>query len=265
MIWDDHPPPWQPSPGEYYASGLLTGSGALKLYCRSPEAYQRHILNAWKDIAQGRVVTAGKPSAAMVLGSAVDCMLTEPGQFRSRFVVTDSKRESHVGRDKMTPAAYVKARKMAAAVDRHPRARELIHRPCLRQVCHHWQVDGICYRLRADFVAQANDGTVILQDLKAWDVDVTEEWQVRRHAKRLGTYIQMALYGQGIEDLWGRFPIIALIIVSSRSPHKVVVRYLFGQDFAAARTQVAEAQKGIAEAFMTGVFCDRMDEEIRAL
>ncbi len=267
MIWDDHPPPWQPSPEEYYASALLTGSGALKIYCRSPEAYRDHMLSRCMDLAMGRVVSAEKPSVPVVMGSVLDCMLTEPdGEFEKRFVRTNDKRPSHVRRPKVSDDLYVTARKMEARVRQHSRAREIMSRPGLRQMCHAWRVDDVWYRLRADWVTQANDGSVILPDLKCWSVDVRDEWAVRRHAARLGTYLQMALYGQGIEDLWGRFPIIALIIVSSLQPHRVVVRYLHEQKaFTEARMQVAEAQQGISEAFKTGVFCDKIDEEIRAL
>ena len=132
-------------------------------------------------------------SSAVILGSAVDCLLTErEGQFLKRFVRTNSKRISHVGIHKLTDDMYVKAHEMAAALRRHEGVRRLIiDKPCLRQMCHQWKVDesGAWYRLRADFVVEGHDGRAIIPDLKCWNVDVRDDRAVIRHAKRLAKIV----------------------------------------------------------------------------
>lgn len=259
-IWIDRPPTWTPTTAEYYATTSAIGSGALKRFHDSPERFFWYMHEMATIACMGPASDSEQPSKVMALGSAVDCLLTDPREFSRRFVVTDNKGIGVHGVTKLPSKLYGKVRRIVMAIQQNPRAADLLSRPKLRQMCHKWAVDGLDYRLRADYLTVWVDGVPVVVDLKVWGVDISRDWQVRQHAERLGAFLQLALYGQGIENLWGVFPHLVLIIASSKSEN-VRVDQLDGDLLDKSIAEVDADQAGLTECFRTWDFSTEQQQE----
>jgi len=118
----------RPAPGVYpevaeavYRAWPAANYSSLKLFAQSP-AHVRWVLDH-----------PAEPTPAMLLGSAVDCLVFEPGSFRKRFALAPNRR-TNTGKDEaaeleahgiclLTIDEMQRAREMACAVDEHPAAR----------------------------------------------------------------------------------------------------------------------------------------------
>lgn len=260
MIWNERPPPWVPTTDEYYAETSAIGSGALNRFHESPESFARYMWEMAKVSSFGPRVDTGYPGDAIALGSAVDCLLTDPEAFHQRFTRTNHKGLGVLGITKLSDALYCKSQRIAAAVRRNSRATDILDRPALRQMCHKWTVSGLQYRLRADYVTVWFDGLPVVVDLKVWGIDISSDWQVRQHANRLGAFRQLALYGQGVEHLWGVFPYLFLIIASSKT-EGVRVDQLQGALLEKSAAEVDADQAALSECFRTGDFRVKQQRE----
>lgn len=187
--WLDRPT-WQPTTEEYFASPYL-GSGAAAAFAANREKFR---------------ASAGRKeqTEAMLRGSVLDCAVTEPDQFASRYALeTDAMKAAVVlglaGQELVKPTVLEKAASSYAALWRNAQACSLFGRPGLSQVCHHWtHTSGIELRMRLDRATMLAKGPVIV-DLKNWEINPD---RLPDEIARRGIDRQMAQYHQGFQDLW---------------------------------------------------------------
>ena len=231
-FWIDKPPPWKPTPQQYYASSHLIGSSALADFRESRQQFFRvHLAQAVEK----------RQTDAMMLGSLVDMLLTEPDEIAGAYAITRAKRrgtkawhraaERYPGRQLVKSHLMDSAKRIVQAILRNPIAAGMLLGEGASQVCHAWMDRGIMCRARFDRVFV--DHTVpypkpAFADLKVWNV--IEPKPLARQIYERGAHRQLALYERGFEDLWGVRPRCFLVVVSSKEPHEVTVKNL-SEDF----------------------------------
>jgi hypothetical protein len=153
------------------------------------------------------------PTKAMVLGSAVDCLLCEPDQFDSRFHIRPETYESDDGekplsgnakackewikthRDKpvLTAAERDEALEMVRAIEADPKAANLLH-GCKVQQSVFWTepTTGLQLKGRPDFI-----GPGYAIDLKT--TRDASETAISRTIASYRYYVQAALYSDGLK------------------------------------------------------------------
>lgn len=258
--WIATPPQWTPTDDEYYLNPCLLGSGSVNQYYRSPEEFARSWSKRVEDVRHGRVTEARKMPQAMLLGSLVDCLLTEPAAFDRKFIVTPNNKLSHIDRHKVTPELYAKAHKLTEECKRHPVAGPIMTGPGLSQMCHFWEREGLFYRGKMDRVTNPPPGLMIT-DLKCLAVDVREVELAKWRAEQLGAFRQLSLYGQATEDLWDISPLLVLVILSTTTGG-VLVAHVNGAAQERATREVEAAQAGLTKSFSTCSFSDNVQTEI---
>lgn len=260
-FWVERPPIWQPTSEEYFSSRAV-GSSALGDFRKSRRMYE------------GRYVTGTIPqlesSDAMILGSLVDGMLTEPEELEREYVVTDASRRgtkawmadeaAHPGRTLIKRDLWAKAEKMVDAVKSNRNARNVLLGPGLHQAAHKWTDNGVECRFRLDKIF-LYDGYPAMADLKCWK-DIGDSEAIGKYMANWGTHYQMALYERGFVDLWGMEPHVFLVVCHNVEPHEVAVYHISDDFLDLGRSRVASDLLELGQCLKENNFANTWETEI---
>lgn len=203
--WTDTPPTWQPTETEYYASAAV-GSTALSHFAEDRQAWNR-------DRDKPRKMTA-----AVLRGSLLDCMVTQPDKVDSRFMLNAPGLSQAIawgyvqgGGTLVSKEIMEQCRVAWSALNSNANVYRLLGElPGISQPCHRWtHPSGIECRFRLDRTILTAKGPTVVE-LKNWEI---EQDRVSATINQRRTYRQAALYCQGFQDLWGVVPHYVLVIV----------------------------------------------------
>lgn len=182
---------------DYFADKKHISRSMLVDYLKSPAYYkEKHVLGSIEH----------KTSPAMILGSAVDCYLTEGKKtFFSRY---SQKQEE--GKTRLTPAVYKQALSLSEAVLKTSAYKWIKKNAYLSQPILVGQCNGVWIKGKLDWLTLKGD-TAYVDDLKT--SKTIEPNKYYWHAKTYGYFLQAAFYRM-------------LVLQNYQHISKVVVRHL---------------------------------------
>lgn len=235
------------------------------------------LLNVFRDgggpaLADALLGIGREPTRAMVLGSALHCLILEPERFRDAYGLDRSKdfdRRTTAG--KQGYAAWSEASRdagrtwldrdemalvktQAEAIGRHRKAvKALVEVPGLNEQAITWEdaETGLPMRARMDRVL-VDAGLIVdlkttsSSNLKEWE---KSSWEYRYHA-------QAALYCEAARQEWGRDFGFCFVTVSSGNPVQVAVRVPDEALLEAGRLDNRETIRRVAEMRASGSWWD---------
>lgn len=246
-FWEVTPPTWRPTDAEYYGTPYLVGSSALKTFRRSRKLF--------KAIHVDRTTPEPPPSKEMVLGSAVDCLLTEPEAYAERFTVRDDAGPDTAGwgwpsRQAISLADAERADRISQAVLADEDAAGLFLGEGLSQMRHRWIDDlGVFCRTAWDRAVEVK-GEPCCVELKTWTLRENDSSRSRKLTD-YQTAEQMAFQERGGLDLLGVRPGHVMVVVNSIWPHDVHVFRLSDRRMAKARDRVGADLRALGECIVT--------------
>lgn len=220
---------------EYEAIDAVNWS-RLKLMRISPFHYASH--------------TPKKPTPAMLIGSAADCLVLEPRLFADKFAVYPGERRGNAWKDfKAENSARTilnqtesdTAKEIAHAVNMNPTARALLAQGSAQKVLTWTDAEtGIKCKGIADYVGRR------LSDLKT--TAAIEPRRFGRHAAEMGYHCQLALYADGLAangiETEGD---PALIVAQNCRPYDSIVYTVPEDIIEAGRTEYRRLLRRLAE------------------
>jgi hypothetical protein len=221
----------------YLSWDALSKSG-LMMFIESPAAYQEYLRRGGRN-----------PTAEMIVGSAVDCLLSEgEDEFRARYFrlpksVTAKPTftlEEAQGRGDKFPLLHdwwTRAWAMAEAVMADDEAAEIIERS-RKQLSMIWPdaETGLLLKCRPDFWHGLN-----LYDLKATHGTDVRSW--RQTCWRYRYDFQAAIYCEGAHYLTGVYHDWSWLVVKDRPEHSVVIYDLEMLDLVEAWEEIRQHLK----------------------
>lgn len=219
-----------------------------------------------------------EPTSTQVVGSAVHCLLLEPAQFESRFIVAPNvdrrtnagKAEwseflaKSLGKQVIKPDELSKARAMVESAHNAPCAEDLLSAQGICETAIRWKHrSGVAMRAKPDKVIvgrPASDGSRYNQLV---EVKTSRVWRLldfRREFERLLYYCQVALYLEGAKATYGTDPWFPqIIVIHNDEPYEVVVYDVGNRYLIPGTTHNDSDLKELAECYRSNDWRD--DEE----
>lgn len=211
----------------YHANDRAVGSTQLRAVLKSPASFYSAFTGETLD----------EPSKSLHFGSAVHCYVLEPERFaRWYFQVPDfgdlrssKNREIHSHWKQQIPSGaffldeedYQKVIAIGSAIAKHPDAKVYLTRG-VAEKSHYYRdpETNILCKFRPDFLSSKD---VALVDLKTTEKSCHE----RVFTKTIWDYrydFQLAMYGQGVKEIYGReIQKYIFIVVEKKPPYEVAV------------------------------------------
>lgn len=179
------------------------------------------------------------PTKAMLLGSAVHTAVLEPERFSIEYVVWPGDRrtkkyrefaeyEEGEGRTILTSSEFETCEAIAESVRSNLDAAAILSEGEAEQTLRWTNPEtGIECKGRADWVRPG-----LVADLKTTH-DISAR-NFSRHAWYMGTFFQMAMYQEGVEQMTGAIPAMTIIAAEQKPPYLCAVYQIDEQSLAAA-------------------------------
>ncbi len=206
---------WNCTNDEYHADTRRIGHSMLHTFRESPNLYRALYADC----------TMEKPGTtdAMEMGSALHCLLLEPGEFPVRYkdgipcaLKTEKARIAKQGE------MMDQVRAMARAAMDHPRASQLLEAPGEIESAYTWEDAETGVPLKCRFDKWLRESRVLV-DVKT-AANPTPGWGYGEFYRSAITYdypLQAALYSECVELLTGDVPIFCWLVVGKEDPHDV--------------------------------------------
>jgi len=263
-FWIEKPPAWEPSSEEYFSRHDLNGSGAIGDFRKSRRLYEARHINRTLEF---------QASEAMVLGSLVDGMITEPDEIDLQYAVTDAYRRgtakwakdemAHPGKTLVKRELWDKAELIVERLLENPISAGILTGAGRSQVCHKWTDHGVPCRLRIDRVFETPTGLPVMVDLKVWR-DSSPEW-IAKDIYNRGTHLQMALYERGFIKHWGVPPIVMLVFAANTEPYEVATFQLPESFLKIGREHVEGTLIELGKCLESGDFSNPWETQITSI
>jgi len=175
---------------------------------------------------------------AMDFGSAIHCAVLEPDQFPLRYCVWPGGRrfghiydafcEANEGKTSLTEDQYQTCLDARDSARSHVLASAHLCGPGQNEVSIVWEDrhSGLLCKGRIDRLLPGNKDVSepdIIIDLKTTNVEVADDYAIRRVASKFRYDVRLAAYQDGISTLTGAIPDCKLIFVEQKPPHDVRV------------------------------------------
>lgn len=206
-------------PDSDYRGAEGVSKSSLDWFARSPAHYKHVVIEGNRPA----------PTAAMLTGSAFDCLLLTPEIFAMTYAVAPDMRRgtkawdefeaAHAGKTIIKQGEFDQLSNMVDAVRSHPVASALLGGGA-SQVSYFWQErqSGLACKGRADYVRP--DGILV-------DVKTTQDASPRGFASSVATFryhVQAAMYLEGEAQTTGKATDqFCFIAVEKEAPHAVAV------------------------------------------
>lgn len=223
-------PTWNPRNAEYHALRSRWSSSMLKTFRASPQLARARYVD--------QTMEAEPPSAAMVKGSLVNCVLLKPEDFDDDFVRCDTKsRNSKAYRElvetnpdrHVVPYTWVEEAESlvnAFLADESKSARVarklLLDEDGYSEYFHQWDdpIGEVPCKMMLDKLGIAA-GRPTYTELKT--TALIDPGDFQRHAHNMEYQCQAAMNLRGCYDLLGEMPQMIYVVVGSEPPHEVMV------------------------------------------
>ena len=226
-------------------SMLETARRSLRL------AYAEHV---------ARTVTR-RDTPAMLLGRAAHCAILEPSEFAARYAAApkiDRRTkagkqaaaewaEAHQGMEHLTPEQMATVYEVAAAIDGHATAREVLAGDGESETEIYWQRDGIDCKAKLDRWLPS----------RGWvaDLKLTSDpspGPFARSCANFGYYRQAAWYLDAARTIADCELTYLLVAVRSAPPYEVAVYELHDEDIQRGRAEYDRVWQEVLRAYETG-------------
>lgn len=235
----------------YHASAGISKSG-LDYILKSPAHYQSY-LNSPKE-----------SSLAFLLGSATHCAILEPTHMLERYVVADidrrtkegkalAKEVEDTGKEVLNLAQYDQVMGMANAVQKHPKAAELLANGFPEVSCFE-EYYGVHARARADWFRK--DGIIV-------DIKTTEDASPQEFARsvaKYGYHRQEALYRDLFTMAGETIHTFVFVVVEKKAPYAVAVYELDERSVEQGRRENENALMLYRECLATNIWHGYSDD-----